>query len=422
MGGQEKRFFTYENKLISIMFFAYGLVWMSRLSIVYLFPFIGSEMNLNNTQLGLTMSIVAITWGISSVIISYLADIFQNKKKVLIICILIFAMSTFLAGIVGSFVGLLIARALLGLSEGPVIPLIQSTVLAESSQKRRGFNSGFVTSAYALLGLALTPVITVFIANAINWRYALYSLAIPGVIIALVLMKFMREPNITSEDDNHMEKPSWTGIKVILQNKNVLLSFIISIFYMSSLFALNTFMPQFLTGIGGYSQGQLGFILGSMGVITFIWFMVVPAISDKIGRKPTMIIFSFISVLLPLALGLFHQSFILVFIAIVLFSSGQAYNPIFLYIIPGESIPKAYLSSAIALIILVGEVVGGTVGPLIAGMLADQYSLYAPLWVVGITSLIVCLLSFRLKETAPAILQKRQKVSLDHTQSEPIKL
>ena len=100
MGGQEKRFFTYENKLISIMFFAYGLVWMSRLSIVYLFPFIGSEMNLNNTQLGLTMSIVAITWGISSVIISYLADIFQNKKKVLIICILIFAMSTFLAGIV----------------------------------------------------------------------------------------------------------------------------------------------------------------------------------------------------------------------------------------------------------------------------------------------------------------------------------
>ena len=110
------------------------------------------------------------------------------------------------------------------------------------------------------------------------------------------------------------------------------------------------------------------------------------------------------------------------FIAIVLFSSGQAYNPIFLYLIPGESIPKAYLSSAIALIILVGEVVGGTVGPLIAGMLADQYSLYAPLWVVGITSLIVFLLSFRLKETAPAILQKRKKVSLDHTQSEPIKL
>ena len=122
-----------------------------RLSIVYLFPFIGSEMNLNNTQLGLTMSIVAITWGISSVIISYLADVFQNKKKILVICILIFAMSTFLAGIVGSFAGLLIARALLGLSEGPVIPLIQSTVLAESSQKRRGFNSGFVTSAYALL-------------------------------------------------------------------------------------------------------------------------------------------------------------------------------------------------------------------------------------------------------------------------------
>src|SRR5699024_11543971 len=64
-----------------LMFLTYGLVWMDRYSIIYLFPFIEREMNLTNTDLGLAMSVLAITWGLSSVIFSYLSDKFGRSEE-----------------------------------------------------------------------------------------------------------------------------------------------------------------------------------------------------------------------------------------------------------------------------------------------------------------------------------------------------
>ena len=52
----------------------------------------------------------------------------------------------------------------MGISEGPVVPLVHSTAMAESTPSRRGFNMGFIQSATPLLGSALAPVIVVAIA------------------------------------------------------------------------------------------------------------------------------------------------------------------------------------------------------------------------------------------------------------------
>ncbi|HEY4578715.1 MAG TPA: MFS transporter, partial [Savagea sp.] len=294
MGETKKTFFSYENKLIIIMFFAYGLVWMDRYSVIYLFPFISKEMALTNTDLGALMSILAITWGASSVIFSFLSDKMGSKKLFLVASIFVFSLSTFLSGLATVFTTLFILRAVMGVAEGPAIPLIQSTVMAESSPKRRGFNLAFVLGGAALLGKGVTPILTTQIAAQTEWRYAFYTLGGFGILIAIGLMFFLKEPDVGVAKK---QKPTLADYKIILMNRNIIVAIFAAILYMAFMFSFTTFLPQFLIEIGGYSEVQSGTILSLFGLILFIWNLVVATTSDKIGRRPTTIIFSFISCL-----------------------------------------------------------------------------------------------------------------------------
>lgn len=398
MGETKKTFFSYENKLIIIMFFAYGLVWMDRYSVIYLFPFISKEMALTNTDLGALMSILAITWGASSVIFSFLSDKMGSKKLFLVASIFVFSLSTFLSGLATVFTTLFILRAVMGVAEGPAIPLIQSTVMAESSPKRRGFNLAFVLGGAALLGKGVTPILTTQIAAQTEWRYAFYTLGGFGILIAIGLMFFLKEPDVGVAKK---QKPTLADYKIILMNRNIIVAIFAAILYMAFMFSFTTFLPQFLIEIGGYSEVQSGTILSLFGLILFIWNLVVATTSDKIGRRPTTIIFSFISCLIPISVIFLYGNYWFLLISLLLSAAGLGYQTLIMFVIPGESVSQAVMATATALIILLGEVVGGSFGPYVAGVLADKYSLFAPMWFSVILSFLLFLVVFGFKETLP---------------------
>jgi len=49
-----------------------------------------------------------------------------------------------------------------------------------------------------------------------------------------------------------------------------------------------------------------------------------------------------------------------------------------------------------------GEILGGVLAPFLAGVLADEYGLNAPLWLMLVLTVAAGLLAFGLKETAPS--------------------
>ena len=49
----------------------------------------------------------------------------------------------------------------------------------------------------------------------------------------------------------------------------------------------------------------------------------------------------------------------------------------------------------------VGEVIGGTVGPTLAGSLADTYGLQAPMYMAIVCAAVATVFTLFLKETAP---------------------
>jgi hypothetical protein len=57
------------------------------------------------------------------------------------------------------------------------------------------------------------------------------------------------------------------------------------------------------------------------------------------------------------------------------------------------------------LVVGVGELLGGTLAPSLAGALADQTSLAAPVVIIGVCAFMGGVLSFFLVETAPSKLK-----------------
>ncbi len=393
----------YENGILFVLFLVFGLVFMDRLSIIYLFPFVAPELGLNNTQMGMIVGATSIAWGLSTLLFASLSDFLGKKKKTLIIFILIFSAATFTSGLVGGLGSLILVRLLMGSSEGPVIPLVQSTILAESTPKRRGFNMGFIQSSGPLLGNAIAPVLVVAIAAATNWRYSFFALAIPGVILAIILMFYMREPLLHSsgKSGEKQAKPSFREYKSVFKTRNVWVGMLIAIFYMMYLLVFTSFMPLFLSGVSGYSEAQYGIVLGVLGIAMFFWQLFIPFLSDKIVRKAVITPVTFIAIFLPLAIANFHSNFALLAISVFILAIGFGGQPLYLAIIPSESVPRTFAATAIAVIVLTGEIIGGTLGPIVAGVLADKYSLYAPLWLASGAAVVFFLLSFALKETAP---------------------
>ncbi|MBX6352743.1 MAG: MFS transporter [Thermoflavifilum sp.] len=402
---QKKSFFRYENGVVLMMFFTFGFVFMERLSIVYLFPFIAPDLKLNNAQIGLIASVLAVCWAVSGFVFGSISDLVGSRKKVLLPITLAFSLFSFLSGLARNLGQMLLIRGLMGVSEGPVLPLAQASVIAASTPQRRGFNLGFVQSSLGLIGSFLTPLIVTKVATQYSWHDAFYLVGVPGLIMFFILMFFMREPSRDSSSNAEAvehTKVRLSDIGAVFRHRNMWFCVLIAIFSMTWLFAFTTFAPTFLVEAGHYTPDQMGLIMSAVGLGTFVWGFVGPAISDKLGRKPTLILFAFIACLSPICLALIHASVSTMMIIGFLTTVGQAVFPLFLVVVPGESLPYRLVASAVGLTQFIGEFVGGTFAPWLGGVAADHWGLVAPMWIAAAGMLISALLAFGLRETAPA--------------------
>jgi MFS family permease len=186
---------------------------------------------------------------------------------------------------------------------------------------------------------------------------------------------------------------------------------------MTWLFVFSTFAPTYLV-TKGYTPGEMGLIMAAIGFGAFVWGFVGPAISDRIGRKPTLIIFCLIASISPLVLALVHASLAVMMILGFLTSVGQACFPLFMVIIPGESMPSGLVATAISVTQLIGEIVGGCIAPVLAGIGADAWGLEAPLYIAFVGAIISAVISIGLIETAPVKFQKLKQTAVNIPEAE----
>jgi MFS family permease len=370
----------YERSLVLILFLTWGTVFLDRMSQMYLAPFFASEFHLSSEQIGILASVVAIAWAFSGFFFGALSDRF-GRLPVLVPAIFLFSALSWISGMVHSFGQLLLVRALLGVAEGPCWAIITAIIEEASPPTRRGRNVGIVVSAAALVGLAAAPVLTTQVAARFGWRWAFFVAGIPGLAMGALLWKFVKEPQSRESAAGHHRAARFSEYIAILRFRNMWLSCIGSAGFMCWLFLLNVFAPLYITQVRHEAPTTAGFLLAAGGLGSFFLSFVFPALSDRIGRKPVLLILAALSAVVPLALlagPLYHVPWVLAAI-LFLCNAGQAVASLIIVLVPAETVPPQFSATAIGLATLVGEIIGATVAPTLGGAMAERSGLHMPL-------------------------------------------
>ncbi len=399
----------YEAKMVIILCFVFGFVMMDRQAISLLSVFLVDDLGLTTAQFGFVMSGFAITWAISGYLGGFLSDKFYNHKRLVLgLSVLLFSIFSFTTGLAKGYMSLLIIRVIMGLFEGPALPTSQSIMVAQSTPSRRGANMGIMQgTAPSLFAIVIAPIVLVALAGAFNWRVTFFFTIIPGLILVFFIFKTLKEP-YPDKKPPELEKAEKVSPVVVFKNRNSLLSFIMSPFYIGWYILIVSFTPLFLVTVKGFTPTQMSFIVAALGAGGVFWGVVVPAISDRWGRKRTFILFCFISMVAPLAMIYVPSSqvFLLCFLLFLGFC-GVGCHPLYMSTIPSESVGLKYAGTAVGTIMAFGEIGGGFVGVAIAGILGGKYGLGAVMWLAAGFALVTWLLSFGYYETAPNVLAKR---------------
>lgn len=372
--------------MVAIMFFTWGVVFLDRMAQLYLMPYIAADLKLSDEEVGALASAMAVCWAVSGLLFGMISDRL-GRKVVLVPLTAAFSLLSGVSGLARNFAQLLTVRSVMGGTEGPCWSVMNALVEQSSSPARRGRNVGVVVSAAALIGLALAPVLTTQIAAHLGWRVAFLIAGVPGLLMAYLIARHVREP----VRPHARKRLSLLGMFAILRYRNIWLCCLAAAGFMSWLFLQNAFAPLYITRVEHLDPRVAGFLMGAAGLGSFFIGILAPSLSDRLGRRSMLIVMGLLSTLLPLAL-LCHALYAnLWLLAGVLFltQGGQAITALAVVLIPAESVPAAAVGTAIGFVTLVGELAGGTAAPLVAGSLATSFGLQWPLLMAAAGSLLV---------------------------------
>lgn len=401
----KKNFFSYENSIVMLMALTFGCLFFDRLALNFLMPYVAKDLALSNTQIGLLAGALSLAWALSSYFSTVWAEANNRKKVVFVVAVFVFSICSFGSGLAMSFGVLLLARLVMGFAEGPVIPLAQNFVERESSPNRLGLNSGILQAfGSALCGSILAPVLLVQIAENMGWRNAFFVAGAPGLLFGLLAWFVIRKS--TAESAGKREQ-SALNVSELLQYNNIRWGILASCCVFGWWFATLPFITNYFVTAQGMTADEMAKTMGLLGVSGLLSSIIVPALSDRIGRKPVLLLFCGVGVLYPFAVYFLAGSAVqLPAMFLTYFMMGLL--PVVAAVIPSEGVPNHLKAKALGLTTAVGELVGGVMVPALAGVLSDAVAPSAFLWVSSAMAVLGIFCISKLQETAPAKVGRQQ--------------
>jgi MFS family permease len=393
-----------QAQVVAIMFLTWGIVFLDRMSVLYLAPYIAPDLHLRSEQIGLLAGVMAACWAVSALVFGAISDRF-GRKAVLVPMVVLFSLLSAASGLTHNFGELLLARALLGFAEGPCWSVTMALVEESSSEHVRGRNVGIVVSAAAIIGLAIAPVLTTQVAAHFGWRWAFFLAGVPGLLMALLIARLVPEPQNQENLRTRSRRFGLEDLRSLLSYRNVWMGAIGAVGFMSWLFLVSAFAPLYITEVAHQPPTTAGFLMGAAGLGSFVIGLVAPTLSDRLGRRRVLIVMGLLSAMLPLALmirPLYSQLWVLAAILFVT-QCGQAIAAICIVLIPAESVPHRLVGSAIGFATLFGEMFGGFAAPIVAGSLAGHYGLAVSLWMAAGGAMVVFLIALVMSPAAAPV-------------------
>jgi len=418
---------SYTNYLFILLWLLYFFDYVDRMAVVSVFPFLKSEWGLSDAQCGAMVS--AVYWAI--VVFSFPVSIFVDRwsrKKSIGIMAVLWSLATAACAITKNFSQLFAARTAIGLGEAGYAPGGTAMISAIYPQNRRASLVG-IWNASIPLGMAGGIVIGGLIASQWGWRHVFGIVALPGLVIA-ILFFFVRdyktvdlEKRIDDEQkqQNNKQKMPMTKIEIMRtfsRTPSLILTYFGFAGMMFTSISMSTFLPTYFQRVQGFplqkatllaSGIMLTSIIGSPlgGWLSDLWMkkrtearLLLPAISALLTTILFIVAFNFMKN------GIFQY---LVFLMAGIFSIAWASSAIS---VTQDVVHPGLRAMSYSLCVVVQNLLGSSLGPIVTGALSDHYGIKAALVVASSVSLFSFALFYWGSRYYKRDLNKVVKVSL----------
>lgn len=308
----KKKYRYWRLRTFYSMYIGYAFYYFTRKSFTFAMPVMSSELGYDKTQLGLLVSVLALTYGVSKFISGILGDK-SNPRYFMSLGLILTGIFNIFFGMSSSLFFFALFWGLNGWFQGWGWPGCAKLLTHWYSHSERG-RWWSVWNTSHNLGGAVIPVVAAFFAELLGWRYGMY---IPGVVcifVGIFLLNRLRDtpqslglPSIEKfRDDYPSNSKKQTKEKEQLTVKEILFDYVLKnpyiwVLAISYFFiyvvrtGVNDWSALYLTEVKGYGTFLAGSCVCSFEIGGFIGSLVAGWASDKIfggKRNPINVIFS----------------------------------------------------------------------------------------------------------------------------------
>lgn len=394
----------YLGWVILLLFLVNAANYGQRMVISILLPAIKEEIALTDAQLGILMGgAFALFFAVAGVPLARFADR-TVRRTFLAGAILFWSGATALFGLTQSFAQMAAARVALGVGESACIPTSHSLLTDYVKPENRPLAFG-IHSTGGVVGVTLTLILGGYLATTIGWRSTMFVAAIPGVLLALLVLFTLREParrDFGAPGSGVQHFPLKAVIRHLASLKSYVFILLAICFSLLVEFGLNQWLASFYVREFGLAVSEVGYAYG-LAVATggipgsILGGLVANRLVKLDVRWLAWMPAAMYAIALPIGLSMLlastaQQALVLngLYAFVVYATNGAFWSACF------AAVPAMMRATTSAITLMVGGIFGVAVGPVLVGFISDvlapragDHSLQASLVAVECLAILV---------------------------------
>ena len=362
-----------------ILAIVYMFNFVDRQILAILLPAIRDEFGVSDAWLGfLTGTAFAMFYIILGIPVARYADR-HNRRNLIALAVAVWSGMTALSGMAANFLQLALARIGVGVGEAGCSPPAHSMIADLYPPEKRSAAMGVYTIGISA-GIMLAYLLGGWVAENVGWREALLVVGIPGLVLAVIVRFTVVEPERGHSEGREARgaQPSFLTTVRFLWRRPSFIHMTVAAGLSSYVgYSVISFLPSFLVRSYAMPVDQVGIYLGLIiGIIGGAGFFLGGYIADHLGQSGHRRALSFIGITvlltaIPYAAMFLSDSWQ---IALLLFLVPAATANVYLAPVLSQaqglvSLRMRAMASALALLII--NVIGLALGPLLTGVLSD---------------------------------------------------
>ena len=250
-------FSPYQKRVLIVLTLINFVNWMDRQIVYPLMPLIKADFHVTFMQLGWLVAAFSIVHAFTTLGLGRLADL-TSRKKVISYGVLFWSGATFIGGLAASFRSLLMTRAMVGVGEAAYSPAA-SAIISESFSRRIRARVQGIFDLGMFIGGAAGLAMGAILAEWVGWRPAFFVVGIPGLLLALAIVRLPEAPRAPSEKN--------APIKELFRIPGYVLALISGWFIAFAGHSYVIWGTEFVYRYKGFSLRQAGTLLGGIVVL-----------------------------------------------------------------------------------------------------------------------------------------------------------